>query len=197
MTSKEDQETRQQDLNTLVQWSHTWGMEFNVKKCNVLSITWKTKGKRCFTYKMGGTKIDGIRDTKYLGAYRGHPKLKTEMGHSYCQNKQCGKQNDWSVMEELAPLAPKNKRDGLPVLCAAKSGILLLYMGPPHTKGHQQTRDGSKTWGQIRCQHPPSPPLRPSHIHLGHCPEPWMEVPEGTKTKQPTPLPFQGIKWSC
>ena len=42
-------------------------MEFNVKKCNVLSITWKTKGKRIFTYKMDGKKIDGIRDTKYLG----------------------------------------------------------------------------------------------------------------------------------
>ena len=29
----------QNDLDPLVEWTKTWGMKFNVKKCNVLSIT--------------------------------------------------------------------------------------------------------------------------------------------------------------
>ena len=35
----------QQNLNNLVQWSKTPGMQFNVKKCNVISITNTTKHK--------------------------------------------------------------------------------------------------------------------------------------------------------
>ena len=42
-------------------------MAFNVKKCNVLSVTLRTKNKRTYTYKMNGEKVEGIRDTKYLG----------------------------------------------------------------------------------------------------------------------------------
>ena len=61
------QETIQQDLNTLVDWAETWGMAFHVKKCNVLSVTLRTKTKRTYTYKMNGEKVAGIRDTKYLG----------------------------------------------------------------------------------------------------------------------------------
>ena len=33
----------QKDLDTLVKWSKTWGMMFNIKKCNVISITNATK----------------------------------------------------------------------------------------------------------------------------------------------------------
>ena len=48
-------------------WAETWGMEFNIQKCNILSVTWKKKNKKAFTYKMRGQRIQGIRDTKYLG----------------------------------------------------------------------------------------------------------------------------------
>ena len=65
--SKNDQFLLQEDLNTLVNWSKTWGMQFNIKKCNILSITLKKKKKLSFTYKMEGQKVAGIRDTKYLG----------------------------------------------------------------------------------------------------------------------------------
>ena len=65
--SIQDQQTLQQDLSTLVDWAKTWGMSFNVKKCNVLTITRRTKKKRSYTYKMSGEKVEGIRDTKYLG----------------------------------------------------------------------------------------------------------------------------------
>ena len=37
--SKEDQTILQNDLDVLVQWSKKWGMEFNIKKCNILTIT--------------------------------------------------------------------------------------------------------------------------------------------------------------
>ena len=33
----------QKDLDTLVKWSKTWGMMFNIKKCNIISITNATK----------------------------------------------------------------------------------------------------------------------------------------------------------
>ena len=33
----------QKDLDTLVKWSKTWGMMFNIKKCSVISITNATK----------------------------------------------------------------------------------------------------------------------------------------------------------
>jgi len=35
----------QKDLDTLVKWSKTWGMMFNIKKCNVISITNAIKKK--------------------------------------------------------------------------------------------------------------------------------------------------------
>ena len=57
----------QRDLDRLIEWTKTWGMEFNVKKCNVLSVTLKTKKKLRFRYKMNGQEIQGIQDTKYLG----------------------------------------------------------------------------------------------------------------------------------
>ena len=65
--TKEDQMLLQNDLDKLTEWSKTWGMEFNVKKCNVLSVTLKTKKKLRFRYKMNGQVIQGIQDTKYLG----------------------------------------------------------------------------------------------------------------------------------
>ena len=42
-------------------------MEFNVKKCNVLSVTLKTKTKLKFPYSMNSQKLESVQDTKYLG----------------------------------------------------------------------------------------------------------------------------------
>jgi hypothetical protein len=40
--TKQDHKQLQQDLNTLVDWSHTWLMTFNAAKChlNVLFMVW-------------------------------------------------------------------------------------------------------------------------------------------------------------
>ena len=53
-------------LQILIEWTKTWRMEYYVKKCNVLSVTLKTKKKMHFRYKMNGQVIEGIQDTKYL-----------------------------------------------------------------------------------------------------------------------------------
>jgi hypothetical protein len=41
--TKQDHKQLQQDINTLVDWSHTWLMTFNAAKCHLLKITRKTK----------------------------------------------------------------------------------------------------------------------------------------------------------
>ena len=53
--------------NKLFLWASTWGMEFNIKKCTVLTITHKEKHKLSFSYKMNNQVVEGIRSTKYLG----------------------------------------------------------------------------------------------------------------------------------
>ena len=67
VNSINDQVALQADLNTLVEWAHTWGMAFNIKKCNMLTVTNRKKKNLTFTYKMDGKKVLGIRDSKYLG----------------------------------------------------------------------------------------------------------------------------------
>ena len=40
ISSREGAEILQHDLNSLCAWGQRWGMFFNVKKCNVMHITW-------------------------------------------------------------------------------------------------------------------------------------------------------------
>ncbi len=49
---EEDCKVLQKDLNTLYDWSRTWGMEFNAKKCHVLRMG-KSEKRPEWTYKMG------------------------------------------------------------------------------------------------------------------------------------------------
>jgi hypothetical protein len=46
------------DLDTLVGWSDTWQMEFNVSKCAIMQTTNK-KSKTDFPYKMKGVLFPG------------------------------------------------------------------------------------------------------------------------------------------
>ena len=66
--SKSDCQALQNDLDRLVAWSHTWGMEFNVSKCNVMTVTLKNKKNRIdHTYKMSGENLKRSNSEKYLG----------------------------------------------------------------------------------------------------------------------------------
>lgn len=35
-------------------------MEFNIKRNDILTVTWQKKKKKMFTYKMNGEKVEGI-----------------------------------------------------------------------------------------------------------------------------------------
>ena len=59
--TKQDHKKLQQDVNTLVDWSHTWLMRFNAAKCHLLKITRKTK----------------FLDTEYKIDNRAHPPTST------------------------------------------------------------------------------------------------------------------------
>jgi len=50
----------QKDLNALVNWSKTWGMMFNIKKCNIMSITYTTKNKIHHEYTMDNEPLNSI-----------------------------------------------------------------------------------------------------------------------------------------
>ena len=64
---KEDCELLQKDLDVLVAWSKTWGMAFNVKKCNVVSITNAKKNRQKYSYEMDGLPVKTIDSSPYLG----------------------------------------------------------------------------------------------------------------------------------
>ena len=57
----------QADLNKLLTWSHTWGMEFKVAKCNILTLTNKVKHQVKYPYRMEGEVVKSARSTPYLG----------------------------------------------------------------------------------------------------------------------------------
>ena len=57
----------QKDLDELAAWSLTWGMAFNVSKCNILSITNATKNRQIYDYSMNGERIKSVKSAPDLG----------------------------------------------------------------------------------------------------------------------------------
>ena len=64
VSSSEEIETLQRDLDKLSEWSSTWQLPFNVGKCKSLHIG---KQNRRNIYEMSGTKLDQVREEKDLG----------------------------------------------------------------------------------------------------------------------------------
>ncbi len=64
--SEQDQLTLQHDLNTLEQWSKTWGMSFNPSKCYILSTSKKDPKHHRF-YTLCGEVLEHHTDNAYLG----------------------------------------------------------------------------------------------------------------------------------
>ena len=56
----------QRDLDRLVQWSKTWGMEFNVKKSNIISITNAISNKIRYQHSMDGEPVCPTDTCVYL-----------------------------------------------------------------------------------------------------------------------------------
>ena len=58
-----DHQKLQDDLANLEKWAETWGMEFNAKKCHILSV----KNKTSFFYQLCGEILKTVNNTTYLG----------------------------------------------------------------------------------------------------------------------------------
>ena len=61
----------QQDLQTLAEWSSNWLMDFNVKKCAILSITRK-RSPFLFQYSIFGQPLSRVDHHDYLGVSISH-----------------------------------------------------------------------------------------------------------------------------
>ena len=65
INSIDDQLQLQKDLTALEKWSHQWGMNFNAKKCNVMTIS-RRKPLDKF-YQLNNTILDRVSSCTYLG----------------------------------------------------------------------------------------------------------------------------------
>jgi hypothetical protein len=66
ITSFSDQVILQRDLEALYSWGITWGLKFNVSKCNIMHLDRKTVSPTRF-YTLGGEIISSVSEAKYLG----------------------------------------------------------------------------------------------------------------------------------
>ena len=65
ISSPDDRSKLQKDLDTLVRWSDTWQMSFNIKKCHVMHVTRSTKKEHQYT--MRGQPLTSVDHHPYLG----------------------------------------------------------------------------------------------------------------------------------
>ena len=56
----------QQDIESLLMWSYIWGMDFNIDKCNVLSIT-RNNLPFIFEYKISDKPLQRVQHMRDLG----------------------------------------------------------------------------------------------------------------------------------
>ena len=61
-----DRAILQKDINTLYNWSQTWQMCFNAKKCHIHNISWKRQ-KPCLHYQLGQEALTVVDSYPYLG----------------------------------------------------------------------------------------------------------------------------------
>ena len=71
VTSKNDSQALQQDLQKLEKWEKTWEMHFNPSKCQVLHIT-RTRNPLQTQYVLLGQVLKAVDHAKYLGLEIGH-----------------------------------------------------------------------------------------------------------------------------
>ena len=67
ITSKEDALHLQSDIDSLKFWSETWGMEFNLDKCHVLTLGKFENTKYTHRYQLGGEELEHVFTEKDLG----------------------------------------------------------------------------------------------------------------------------------
>jgi len=71
ITTSNDHNILQTDLDSLSQWASDWLMEFNIPKCKILQFTTRVI-ESSFIYKMSNTPLDIVTQHKYLGVCLHH-----------------------------------------------------------------------------------------------------------------------------
>ena len=66
ISSQEDSQSLQKDLNSLVEWSSKWQMSFNTRKCKTLRVTTK-RAPTEYVYKMHNDILENVSHYPYLG----------------------------------------------------------------------------------------------------------------------------------
>ena len=66
ITSESDHQVLQDDLDKLAKWEKTWKMSFHPDKCQVLTISRKTKTSE-HQYRLHGHVLERVKSVKYLG----------------------------------------------------------------------------------------------------------------------------------
>ena len=66
VSSTRDCSKLQYDLHTMCRWGSDWQMDFNPKKCHVLSIT-KKRNPICYPYTLNGVQLSHVENHPYLG----------------------------------------------------------------------------------------------------------------------------------
>ena len=64
--SAAEQQKLQQDLDRLVDWSQSWQMELNVKKCAIINIS-NSSNKKRHDYSMSDEILETVHHDAYLG----------------------------------------------------------------------------------------------------------------------------------
>ena len=71
VTSEDDSQTLQQDLQKLEKWEKTWEMHFDPSKCQVLHIT-RARNPLQTQYVLHGQVLEAVEHAMYLGLEIGH-----------------------------------------------------------------------------------------------------------------------------
>ena len=66
INSVEDEKALQEDLDTMVQWSQSWGMQFNPSKCKTMRVSRK-RPPGTTSYNILGVTLEETQQTQYLG----------------------------------------------------------------------------------------------------------------------------------
>ena len=137
--TKQDCTVLQDDLNTLAKWEDKWLMQFNLTKCQTISITRKKKPIK-FQYSLHDVILENVKSAKYLGItltsdlnWNKHIATVTSKA-----NKALGfiKRNIHTPSEIVKNTCLPSPSQAIPRVCH-------LRLGPSYSNRHTQNRDGS------------------------------------------------------
>ena len=123
VSSLQDVQILQQDLDPLNKWELEWDMEFNPGKCVVIHIT-RSRTPIPSQYLLHGQVLESVAGSKYLGV---------EISSNLSFNNHIQSiTTSASRSEKHQNTEPSSKRNGLQNSCSPLGGILINRMEPLH-----------------------------------------------------------------